>query len=792
MRGRSEDPDVDVPLAAAVDGEIQIEHVARSFDGGLSDSTSHRRKNWRRSPLLGRSHLSGIFHRMWRRLPESWYGERDPEVAFRSFLTLAGFIGLCIFIFALPTLLERISPDAPTPPGTAPLLDSGATLVEGDFGAVAADCGVCSKLGVKILRDMGGNAVDAMVSTVLCQGVLAPYASGLGGGAFILIHFAGNETVKQKSVFIDARETAPALIKPDVFEANETASRLGGLAVAVPGELRGLEMAHRRFGSLPWKDVVDPVIAIANEATVSAMLARRIAQMNSTILSSPSLSALFTKSPTGAAANEDGNQQKRDDSEEKKREKEKAEASLEVPGSVRSESTDPRGGEEDLGSKITKPPSAFGAGSLASGSPLQNLTSQNSTQDANADGENVLLREGDKLVNHALTETLRKIAENGADFFYKDLASDISKEIRDAGGVMKERDIGTYRAIYRAPIESYFHGLKVLGASPPSGGGPSVGMALNILEGLEFRKHGRNSLTYLLLVETLKYVFAARSRLADPEYVNSVRRSVRSMLSKRVAMSVRAKIVADGSKTHEPEHYFSDGIVRRAQRESGTSHVSIVDKYNNAVAVTSTINTAFGAGFVSNKTGIIYNNEMDDFATSRTRANAFGLQPARENFVQPGKRPLSSMSPTIILHNNVPYLVVGGSGGPRIISSTLQVIVNVIDWGDRLGDAISAPRMHHQLIPNVAWMESVRPDSCELYRALERPSGPTPGGSWSYWPSVCRAMKQAGHNVSGPSLDGVVQATLVLTGDRRSDGTDGLRRVFAASDPRKIGLAAAY
>jgi gamma-glutamyltranspeptidase / glutathione hydrolase len=270
--------------------------------------------------------------------------------------------------------------------------------------------------------------------------------------------------------------------------------------------------------------------------------------------------------------------------------------------------------------------------------------------------------------------------------------------------------------------------------------------------------------------------------------------TVRRMLSKQAAMTVRALMESGSVKTHEPRYYAGDGIVRAAQNEHGTSHVSIVDGFNNAVAVTSSINLPFGAGFMSSKTGIIYNNQMDDFATSPDRANAYGLKPAPENAVRPGKRPLSSMSPTILLHNNRPYMVVGGSGGPRIISATLQAIINVLDWGDKLGDAISAPRLHHQLEPNIAHMESVLPkDNCELYRALKRPSGVSPGGSWSYWPSVCRALKEAGHNVTGPSLDGVVQATLVVTSTRRTDGEKIVsRRVYAASDPRKIGLAAAY
>jgi gamma-glutamyltranspeptidase len=795
------DADVTVPLTSAEDGEADLDAGGVVDSGFVATETGARARprglfpahGAPQSPSLLRSWAAGagkplgaleaLFHALWRRLPATWSCERDPDVALRSMSLLVAFLALCVFIFALPSFLHRLAPAAITPPGTAPVLDSGASLVAGERGAVAADNAECSRLGVKVLRDLGGNAIDAAVATLLCQGVLAPVASGLGGGAIILVHFAGNDSMPANTSIIDAHMVAPAAIRKTSFLKNKTASIWGGLAVAVPGELRGLEMAHRLWGRVPWKELVDPVADIAEEATVSPLLARRIAMLNKTIFASPSLTAMFTKGDTGAQKDPDAAVPEAA-STEKEDKRKAAESALEVPGVRRKVAEDPKGGKEDLGVKPDELPVAS--------SNMTGTGSSNSTKSA------VLLREGDKLSNPALVAALREVANGGADVFYSEWAELLAQEVVTEGGVMQAADFASYKPILRRPITSFYHGLKVAGAPPPSSGGACVAMALNILEGLEFRKHGRNGPTYRMFVETLKFVFSARARLGDPAFVPRVRGVLKKMLSKEGAMTVRAEIEYDSAKTHEPGFYSRDGIlgVSSSLRDGGTTHVSIIDADGHAVSVTSTINLPFGAGFVSEKTGVVYNNGMDSFSTARSAGQGgSGLQSSssfRENEVMPGKRPLSSMSPTIVLHNDVPYLVIGGSGGPRIISSTLQTLLNVIDWGDSLGDAISAPRLHHQLIPNVVSMESMRPESCELYRALTRPSGSLPGGSWSYWPSVCKALKAASHNVTGPVLDGAVLAVQAITGERRSDGELGKRRLFASSDPRKIGLAAAY
>jgi gamma-glutamyltranspeptidase len=792
LRDRDGDSEVTVPLTSAEDGEADLD-AGGVVDAGFSGAGVKARSRGLfpahsspQSPALLPSQAAGavkppgafevLFRALWRRLPATWSCERDPDVALRSLSLLVAFLALCVFIFALPSFLHHLAPSAITPPGTAPVLDSGASLVAGEHGAVAADNPECSRLGVKVLRDLGGNAIDAAVATLLCQGVLAPVASGLGGGAIILVHFAGNDSMPTNTSIIDAHVVAPAATRKTSFAKNKTASIWGGLAVAVPGELRGLEMAHRLWGRVPWKELVDPVADIAEEATVSPLMARRIAMLNKTIFASPSLTAMFTKGDTGALKDPDA-AVPGEASKEKEDKRKSAESALEVPGVRRSVANDPKGGKEDLGVKPDEIPV-----------PNSNVTGTVARNETNA----VLLREGDKLSNPALVAALRQVANGGADVFYSEWADVLAQEVVTEGGVIKAADIESYEPILRRPITSFYHGLKVVGAPPPSSGGACVAMALNILEGLEFRKHGRNGPTYRMFVETLKFVFSARARLGDPAFVPRVHGILKKMLSKQGAMTVRAEIEYDSAKTHEPGFYSRDGILGVSSlRDGGTTHVSIIDADGNAVSVTSTINLPFGAGFASEKTGIIFNNAMDSFSTARSQDES-GPQSFRENEVMPGKRPLSSMSPTIVLHNDIPYLAIGGSGGPRIISSTLQTLLNVIDWGDSLGDAISAPRLHHQLIPNVVSMESVRPESCELYRALTRPSGSSPGGSWSYWPSVCKALKAASHNVTGPVLDGAVLAVQAITGARRSDGELGKRRLFASSDPRKIGLAAAY
>lgn len=700
------------------------------------------------------------FSRFWRKIPSSWSVERDPAIALRQVLILLGFLSLCIFIFSVPGLLYVISPRAPTPPGTAPDLDEAASLISGPNGAVAADHPECSELGVKVMRDMHGNAVDAMVSTVLCQGVLAPFASGLGGGAFILIHDSQSFTSK----FYDARETAPKAATMNMFR-NSSSSRFGGLAVAVPGELRGLYTAHKEWGVLKWEDLVNPVVEIAENAKVGPFLALKLKQMNETIFSSDSLRRIFTKKVPTAK------QDTRKD----------AVASAELPGVRRIFETNQslsllvRGVIDSLedGSVVTD----------ANDKDQHGVSASNSTSERNATYRDVLLEAGDKLENEELTKTLREIASKGPDAFYAHRSERLSKDIRDAGGVMTADDVKNYKVKIRPVVTSSYQGFTILGAPLPSTGGMSVGLALNMILEMQFRKKGRNSVSYQLLTETLKWVFGARMGLGDPDFVPSAEWYSRRMLTRREAVTRVFRTRKD--RTFRPQYYSKR--ISTSKLEGGTAHVSILDKNGTAVSVTSSINLPFGAGLVSANTGVLLNDQMDAFTTSVTRTNAYGMYPSPENFVQGGKRPISSMCPTIVLNGDKVFLIVGGSGGPKATSGVLQTLINVIDFGDRLSEAISAPRIHHQLVPNEVSIEGANSTSCKEAHALSRPSEDGGEHGWPYWQSVCTALKENGHHLVGPAVHGAVQAVLVPDALGKGEGL-----IYAASDPRRIGKAAAY
>lgn len=647
-------------------------------------------------------------------------------------------------------------------------------MLSGKNGAVAADHPLCSELGVKVLRDLKGNAVDAMVSTVLCQGILAPFASGLGGGAFILMHRSDTGI----STFYDARETAPGAAEMSLFEKNATTSKFGGLSIAVPGELRGLYDAHELWGSLKWKAVVEPAIEIAENAKVGKFLAIKLKQMNETILSSPSLIKIFTKRVLTKKA-----QSQQD-----------AAASVELPG-VRMD-------VEDSVSFRNRSATRSVVDALADDSVVADANNKDkhgvsvqkgSADDANGTYTTEVLEEGDRIVNDALVKTLKSVAKKGPDALYVDMAETLAKEIQKAGGILTKADFAEYQALERFPVVSNYHGFSVIGASLPSAGGVSVAMALNMIREMKFRRKGRNSVSYKLLTETLKWVFGARMGLGDPGFVLNADKQVWNMLNRREAIKRVFRIEDD--RTYGPKHYSNK--ISSSRLEDGTSHVSILDKNGTAVSVTSTINLPFGSGLVSASSGILFNDQMDAFTTSKTRTNAFGMYPSNENRVEGGKRAISSMSPTILLKYGRVYMVIGGSGGPKAVSGVLQTILNVVDYGDWLSDAISAPRLHHQLIPNEVSLEGANGKTCEQTHTLQRPSGGNGASgkeAWKYWGPVCKALKEAGHKTSGPAVHGAVQAIVapdaLLRQKKRKKEHDG--RIFAASDARRIGKAAVY
>ena len=548
-----------------------------------------------------------------------------------------------------------------------------STSVKSGFanGAVAADHPLCSEMGVSVMRDLGGNAVDAAVTVALCLGVANPGSSGIGGGAFLLIH--ADPVDKRRSLppfhdertqrsplsvsgkvteVVDCREIAPAAAFTEMFSDKvDEASVLGGLAIGVPGELRGLELAHARHGKLPWSEVVRPAMELARKGVVvNPNFAHEIGLMVS---------------------------------------------------------------------KFKDEQGDYGLRSL--------LTKRDDWRSA--------FVEGDIFRNERLGETLEAVMKHGSDAVYKgDRAVSIAKEIQAAGGIVTKEDLEDYRATLRTPVVAHgILGFSIAGVGPPSSGGAAIIGAARFLAAFSTPyASSADSISVHRMVEACKHAFAIRMSLSDPafnsvEVTNAVNDFVNGTYMEGLRKTTKdsdtlplsqyggekwAKLKdSDGDKNASDAQ---EGDRRQLARrfgyleDNGTSHFSVADNEGNAVAMTTSVNTYFGSKVVSASSGFVYSNTMDDFANPG-RPNYFGLQPAPANYIKPGKKPLSSMSPTMVFRQALVKreqpsrlgdleLIVGASGGPKIITAVLQVFLNVVMLGMPLYEAISKPRVHDQLI----------------------------------------------------------------------------------------------
>jgi gamma-glutamyltranspeptidase / glutathione hydrolase len=315
-----------------------------------------------------------------------------------------------------------------------------------------------------------------------------------------------------------------------------------------------------------------------------------------------------------------------------------------------------------------------------------------------ADGTS--LREGDTLVQADLATTLSAIAAQGARGFYQGpVAEKLAAGIRDAGGIMTTEDLKSYQAIVRAPVRGSYRGHDIVSMPQPSSGGVVLLEALNILEGFPMGDMKQGSAPSLhAMIEAMKRGYADRARyLGDPAFINA---PIATLISKDYAARQRASIDLDRATP------WTDALSATPPREgSNTTHFSVVDGSGNAVSNTYTLNFSYGVGLVAEGTGVLLNNELDDFTAAPGASNAFGLVGFEANLPGPGKRPLSSMSPTIVLKDGKPVLVTGSPGGSRIISTVLQVIVNVLDYGMDVAAAVAAPRLHHQWLPDEVRIE---------------------------------------------------------------------------------------
>ena len=310
------------------------------------------------------------------------------------------------------------------------------------------------------------------------------------------------------------------------------------------------------------------------------------------------------------------------------------------------------------------------------------------------------LHEGDILVQSDLAATLSAIAEQGPRGFYEGpVAEKLAKAVRDAGGIMTAEDLKSYAAVIRTPVRGTYRGYDIVSMPLSSSGGVVLLEMLNILEGFPLSEMKQGSAPELhVLIEAMKRAYADRARyLGDPAFINA---PVLALTSKEYAAKERASIDLDRATP------WTDALSALPPREgSNTTHFSVVDSQGNAVSNTYTLNFPYGVGLVADGTGVMLNNELDDFTAAPGASNAFGLVGFEANLPGPGKRPLSSMSPTIVLKDDKPVLVTGSPGGSRIISTVLQVIVNVLDYHMDVAAAVDAPRLHHQWLPDEVRIE---------------------------------------------------------------------------------------
>ncbi len=371
---------------------------------------------------------------------------------------------------------------------------------------------------------------------------------------------------------------------------------------------------------------------------------------------------------------------------------------------------------------------------------------------------------GQKLVQKDLGKTLRTISKSGPDGFYKGWVGQAIVASSQAGkGIITQADLDQYKTRELAPVECDYRGYRVVSAPPPSSGGVIICEMLNILEGYPLKDLGfRSAQSVHYQIEAMRHAYVDRnSYLGDPDFVKN---PLDRLLDKGYAEKIRAAIdpqKAGVSKDIKPGVAPHEG--------SNTTHYSITDQWGNAVSVTYTLNDWFGAKVTAAKTGVLLNNEMDDFTSKIGVPNMYGLVQGEANAIAPGKRPLSSMSPTIVSKDGKPVFVVGTPGGSRIITAVLHTILNVVDYGMNVQEAVDAPRFHQQWLPDVTNVEV-----------------------FALSPDTRKILIDMGHNLGVPQPANHMAA--IIVGAPSLGGKPvGNNRFYGANDPRRnTGLAAGY
>ena len=432
------------------------------------------------------------------------------------------------------------------------------------------------------------------------------------GGGFMLVHMAASE----KTVAIDYREMAPQAASKNMYlksdgSVDKKASRYGYSAVGVPGTVSGFALAHKKFGSLPWRVLVEPAITLAeNGIIVTDFMANGLERRKETLGKWASTRAVFFR-------------------------------------------------------------------------------------------DGVPMKPGDRLVQKDLAWSLSQIARHGASSFYDgEIAKRVVRAMRRNGGLITAADLAAYRPVIREPVRGRYREVEVVSMPPPSSGGIHLIQMLNMIEAYDIRKMGPQSAASLhIMIEAMRRAFADRSKhLGDPAFWNV---PIKGLISKKYSGTWR-KTVDPNNATRSAD--VAPGIPR-SYESPDTTHFTVADHFGNFFNNTYTLNFSYGSRVVADGTGILLNNEMDDFSAKPGTPNAFGLVGGAANAIEPLKRPLSSMTPLILLKNGKPWLASGGPGGSRIITNMLHLVVNIVDHGMNIAEATVAPRVHHQWLPDTVRVE---------------------------------------------------------------------------------------
>jgi gamma-glutamyltranspeptidase/glutathione hydrolase len=511
----------------------------------------------------------------------------------------------------------------------------------------------------------GGNIIDAFVTASFMISVERPQSTGIGGGGFLLLYLQ-----KENKVYaFDFRETAPILSKSGMFlnksgEAQPLLSQEGVLAVATPGLVAGLFEIHRRFGKLPWKEIIRPAIDLArNGFPLYDHLHLALEDRKYLLAADPEAKKTFLL---------------------------------------------PNGSVPKLGTLV---------------------------------------------VQENLAKTLELIAQKGPDAFYKGaVAKSIVKTVRKKRGILSLKDLRDYRMKERTPVSAAYNELKVFSMPPPSSGGIHVIQILKMLEPYNLNGMGAQSTDAVhLTANSMQRAFVDRAKyLGDPDF-HSV--PVSALLDEKYLSELSAEI--------DTKRAFKASEVKPIAlpyESTDTTHFSIADQEGNMVASTQTINGWFGSGVIAQGTGIILNNEMDDFAQKVGAQNLFGAVGGDKNLVQPKKRPLSSMSPTIITKDDKPFMALGSPSGTRIITCVAQTILNTVEFEMPLYEAVAATRIHQQWQPDILKIEAPY-----LSKKVET------------------ALKERGHQIVHEKLGCSIQAIKKIG-----------KKWIGVSDPRGEGQAIGY